>query len=131
MRMAIIWLTTALTFVAVDALWLWFAGPALYRPVLGAHMKETLDVAPAVAFYLIYTVALVALIFGFRSPASAWEAAMMAAVFGLAAYATYDLSNQATLKFWDWKLAILDIAWGTIATATAAFAGAKIAMVWP
>jgi uncharacterized membrane protein len=53
----------------------------------------------------------------------------MAALFGFFAYATYDLTNLATLRDWPWRLSVIDIAWGTFVSAAAA-AGGKLAMDW-
>ena len=54
---------------------------------------------------------------------------MMAALFGFFTYATYDLTNWATLKDWPWKLSLIDMAWGTLVS-TASAAGGKAALDW-
>ena len=53
----------------------------------------------------------------------------MAALFGFFTYATYDLTNWATLKDWPWKLSLIDMAWGTLVS-TASAAGGKAALDW-
>ena len=42
---------------------------------------------------------------------------LLGAVLGLVAYATYDLSNAATLKHWPVKIVVMDVAWGALLTA--------------
>ncbi len=129
MARLLIWLTTLITFVGLDAIWLTTMGPRLYHEVLSDHMKPGLDLPPVVAFYLIFTTALVVLVV---LPAveggTFFKALAMGALFGFAAYATYDLSNQATLSFWQWRLTLIDMAWGTIASAIAALAGYEVGL---
>lgn len=62
---------------------------------------------------------------GLAAPAEVpWSRAVLAgALFGFFAYATYDLSNLATLRGWPLRLTLVDIAWGTALTAAAAAAG--------
>jgi uncharacterized membrane protein len=60
---------------------------------------------------------------------SDWRAAALTgALFGLFAYATYDLTNFATLKVWSLRVTVLDIGWGALVTAAAASAGALAAI---
>jgi uncharacterized membrane protein len=54
---------------------------------------------------------------------------LMGALFGFFAYATYDLTNLATLRDWPWRLSLIDIAWGTAVSAASA-AGGKAALDW-
>lgn len=84
---------------------------------------------PAIVFYLVYVVGLVH--FGVRPGLSGDALATIgnAALFGLVAYATYDLTNQATLKHWSTMLSLADIAWGTVASTLAALAG-RAAALW-
>ncbi|MGE0742664.1 MAG: DUF2177 family protein [Hyphomonadaceae bacterium] len=120
MTYAIAWLTTALTFLVVDAIWLSQMVGRIYRPYIGPIMAERVDVAAAGAFYVIYTLGVTFLAV---SPAleknSLVQALVSGAVVGLVAYATYDLTNQATLKVWDIRLTLADMAWGAFATALA------------
>jgi uncharacterized membrane protein len=119
-QIIIAWIAVAFVFVAADALWLSQAGPRLYRPLIGEIMSDKLDVAAVVAFYVIY---ISGIVFFAVSPALDQESLGMAvvngAVLGFIAYATYDLSNQATLKSWDWRLTLTDMAWGAFATGLA------------
>jgi uncharacterized membrane protein len=49
-------------------------------------------------------------------------------LFGFFTYATYDLTNYATMKVWTLRVTLLDIGWGTLLTAATASAGAVAAL---
>jgi len=113
----------ALVFLALDAVWLSTMGPRLYQPRLG-HLLAGEVVWPAAAlFYALYIGGIVA--FAVR-PGLHAESALMAlgwgALFGLLAYATYDLTNQATLKDWPWLVTAVDLVWGATVTGLSAAA---------
>ena len=113
--------TAALVFVALDAVWLYTMGPRLYRTGIGHLMRPDFDVAAAAAFYVLYLAGIVVLIV---LPATgAWDALLRGALFGLVAYATYDLTNLATLKGWPLWLSGIDVAWGCAVSAASAAAG--------
>lgn len=118
------YLATGIVFLGIDAVWLTVMAQRLYRPLLGDLLVESFNLTPAVLFYLIYVAGIV--IFAV-SPALAtgrWTtAAIYGALFGLCAYATYDLTNQATIRGWPTIITIADICWGTILGAIAATAG--------
>jgi uncharacterized membrane protein len=116
------YVTALIAFGAIDAVWLRFMGPALYRPTLGDILLTDVRVAPAIVFYAIYPVGLLvfAVMPGLKS-GSTVTAAGLAALFGALAYATYDLTNFATLRNWTLQITVLDIAYGAAASAFAAF----------
>lgn len=111
-------------FLALDALWLGSMYERLYKPSIGALLRDTPAMAPAALFYLLYALGLTVLVIA-TAPAgsSIFRAMGLGAVLGLVAYGTYDLSNYATLRGWPLLLTIADMAWGTFATALAAGAG--------
>jgi uncharacterized membrane protein len=115
---------SGLAMAALDAIWLTQVGPRLYRPAIGELLADRPDMRAAIAFYLIYVSGIVFLAVG---PAlrdgSLMRATIAGAVLGLVAYATYDLTNQATLRVWPLHVTLIDVAWGTLLTATAAAAG--------
>lgn len=115
------WIATAVAFLGLDVTWLSTMSSRIYKPVMGEAMRPSPDFGAAGVFYLIYVSAIV---FFAVAPAlekeSLSKALINGALFGFAAYATYDLSNQATLKFWELRLSLVDMAWGTFATAAAA-----------
>ena len=117
MRVARTLIVAALVFLVLDAAWLTITGSRLYRPVLGALMRPDFDPAAAAMFYACYIAGLTR--FAILPSRSAREAAIQGALFGLVAYATYDLTNQATLVAWRWHLTALDLTWGAAASAVA------------
>ena len=81
---------------------------------LAAHLAPTPDLPAAALFYLIYAIGLTALVLRPNETMASWQSALWrGAIFGLVAYATYDLTNQATLSNWPWSLTVIDMAWGT------------------
>lgn len=123
-RLAAGYAATAVTMLALDGIWLTLAVPRLYQPRLGEIMAAKPSLPPAVAFYLLYVLAIVVLAVLPALREGGWRRLFThAAVFGLVAYATYDLTNQATLKTWSTTITIVDMAWGTLVTTVAACAG--------
>jgi uncharacterized membrane protein len=114
----------ALAMLGLDSIWLTVTANRLYRPILGDLMLDGFRLAPAFAFYALYLVGV--LVFAIR-PAFAsrrWTTALLnGALFGLFAYGTYDLTNQATLKVWSSTITLADMAWGATLTAIAASFG--------
>jgi uncharacterized membrane protein len=121
------YLATALVFLVLDAAWLTTMADRLYRPALGSIMLDRFSPAPAVLFYLIYMVGIVVFAVAPSLVTGRWTTALsLGALLGLMAYATYDLTNQATLKNWSWTVTIADLCWGTFVTAVSAAAGSRI-----
>ena len=119
----ITYLGTGLSFAAVDAIWLTQVGPKLYRPTLDPVLADKPVMGAAVAFYLIYILGVVLLAVLPNRDAGLMKVAVTGAILGAMAYATYDLTNQATLKVWSTKITVIDISWGAFVTAIAATAG--------
>jgi uncharacterized membrane protein len=111
----------ALAFCLLDAGWLTLTNATLYRPALGPLLADQVRALPAILFYVVYLAGVT--LFAVR-PARRWlGAAALGAALGLVAYATYDLTNEATLKLWPLRLTLLDLGWGTFVTAAGATAG--------
>ncbi|AQR62299.1 hypothetical protein BZG35_12070 [Brevundimonas sp. LM2] len=124
LKWIIAYVATGLSFAAVDFVWLSTMTDRLYKPVLGPIMAPKPDMGAAVLFYLIYIGGVVFLAVQPALREGAWtRAALNGAVLGFVAYATYDLTNQATLAVWQWKLTIIDLIWGTVLTLAAATGG--------
>ena len=118
------YLGAGLTFRAIDAVWLTTTRDRLYKPVLGPILAAKPDMKAAVAFYLISIGATVFLAIAPALKEGNWTRALInGAVLGFVCYATYDLTNQATLNNWSMKLTLIDLAWGTVLTGTCAVAG--------
>ena len=113
--------STLVAFTVLDATWLTLMSSRLYKPALGPLLSERVHAAPAAAFYLIYLCGLVYFAVWPALQSGGWRTALLnGAVLGLVAYATYDLTNQATLRMWSTRVTILDLAWGAFASALAA-----------
>ena len=129
----IAYVAAAATMLGLDAIWLTLTAHVLYLPVLGDEMLDGFRLGPALAFYALYVCG--AVIFAVR-PAFAlrrWTRALvLGALFGLFAYGTYDLTNQATLKVWSTTITLADMAWGATLTAISSsvgyFAATKLAV---
>jgi uncharacterized membrane protein len=108
-------------FGAIDALWLSVMGPWLYRPTLGDILLAELRIGPAIAFYLVYPIGLLVLaVLPALKSGSLAAAIGSGVVLGAVCYATYDLTNFATLRNWTLQITVLDIAYGAIVSGLAA-----------
>ncbi len=119
MKWLIAYASTFVAFGILDFLWLRWAGPNLYRPALGDLLAENFRAAPALVFYLFYIAG--AVWFAVRPGLGLGipHAVLNGALLGALCYATYDLTNQATLRVWPVHVTLIDIAWGASATALA------------
>ena len=116
--------------IALDLLWLGVVAKPLYQKGLGSLMLEQPNWPVAALFYSLFAVGLV--IFGVapQEPERSWTHTLtMAALFGFFCYATYDLTNLATLKGWPVGLSVIDTIWGTVVSAVSV-AGGKAVMDW-
>lgn len=117
----IAYVTSALVFLCIDAVWLRITADVLYRPLLGDILLERFRLAPAVLFYLIYIAGVAKFAVLPNLGSDRWITTLFdGGLLGLVAYGTYDLTNQATLKIWPSALTIADLCWGTFLTAVAA-----------
>jgi len=110
-----LYLLTIPVFFAIDLLWLGVIAKGLYQKNLGHLLSPEVNWPAAFAFYFIYIAGI--LIFAVK-PAlvdqSLLKALLWGALFGFFTYATYDLTNLATLKDWPIKIVFIDIAWGVV-----------------
>lgn len=123
-KLALSYLLTAVVFFAIDIAWLGFIAKGLYRRFLGNFLSDQVNWTAAGIFYLLF----IAGIFIFAIlPAlekESWRHALLyGALFGFFTYATYDLTNLATLKNWPLPIVFIDIAWGMVLTGSVALAG--------
>jgi uncharacterized membrane protein len=106
-----------------DAAWLSYFAKAVFRPTLGSVMLDQPRWPAAILFYLVYAAAVAVFAVGPALNDRVPNTALIRGAFlGLVAYATYDLTNLATLKPWTVRLALMDCAWGVCLTAMAALA---------
>lgn len=112
------YLVTTGIFLLIDAIWLGLVAPKLYKANIGHLMADKPNFVAAGVFYLLFVAAL---LFFVIDPAlvkaSVWQAVWTGAFLGLVMYATYDLTNLATLKAWPLKITVIDLAWGSFVTA--------------
>ncbi len=108
--------------LAIDLVWLSLTMKPFYQKYIGHLLAETPSILPAVIFYLIFIFGLTFLVV---NPAitgnfSYLKLFLYGALFGLIAYATYDLTNQATMKNWPVIVTVVDLIWGSLLTGTVA-----------
>ena len=119
---------TLIVMVGLDLLWLGVIAQPIYKRGIGHLMADQPNVPVAVLFYALFALGLVVFAVLPAGPAPDWDKTLgKAALFGFFAYATYDLTNLATLKQWPLGLSLIDMAWGTCVSAAAA-AGGKALM---
>jgi uncharacterized membrane protein len=119
-----LYLATLVAFFAIDMLWLGFVARGLYRKYLGFLMAPSPNWPAAIIFYLLFVLGIVvfAILPGLES-GSLRTTLVRGALFGLIAYATYDLTNLATLKDWPLPITIVDMIWGTVLSTVVSWAG--------
>ena len=115
---------TLVAMVVLDLLWIGVIAKPLYQQGIGHLMAERPNIAVAILFYLIYAIGVMLFVVSPNAASGGWgRTVLVGALFGLFAYATYDLTNLATLKNWPIGLSVMDMAWGGLATAVSAAAG--------
>ncbi len=115
-----LYLITIPVFFIIDMLWLGLIANKFYQSQLG-FLLGPVNWAAAIIFYLLYIVGII--IFAVQPALEAqsfMKAVLWGALFGFFAYATYDLTNLATIRNWPLLLTLVDIVWGTVLTATVA-----------
>ena len=123
LKYLITYLGTGLAFAALDAVYLTVAGQKVYRPLLDYALADKPSMPAAIVFYLMYVAGVVVLAILPNKDAGLMKTAMTGAILGAFAYATYDLTNQATLKVWATRITVIDICWGTFLTCVGASVG--------
>jgi uncharacterized membrane protein len=122
--------STLVVMLALDSVWLSLTVPALYQPRLAEFLRPDPDLVAAILFYLLYAAGTVVFAVAPARHRSPTFALRQGAFLGVVAYATYDLTNQATLRGWPILITILDIGWGAILTGTAAAGASWITRRW-
>lgn len=111
-------------FLALDMVWLGLVARGFYRERLGYLLTETPNWAAAGAFYLLFVAALLVFVVapGLRGDSVA-RTVLLGAFFGLVTYATYDLTNLATVRDWPVVVTVVDMIWGTFLSTAVSWAG--------
>ena len=113
LKYLITYLATGAAFAALDAIYLTVAGQRVYRPLLDYALADAPKLPAAVVFYLVYVLGVLMLAILPNKDLGLAKTAMAGAMLGAMAYATYDLTNQATLRIWATRITLIDISWGT------------------
>ena len=110
-----LYLATLIAFFAIDMIWLGLVARTFYRKYLGFLLAPSTNWLAAIIFYLLFIVGiLVFVVLPGLENNSLKTTLLRAALFGLVTYATYDLTNLATVKNWPMIVSIVDIAWGIV-----------------
>jgi uncharacterized membrane protein len=126
-RYPLTYVATFVVMLAIDSVWLKLTAGPLYRANLGDILADGFRPLPAILFYVLYVAGI--LIFVVPSddaPRSFARIALFGALFGFMCYATYDLTNYATLKTWSLTVTIADLIWGSFLTAVGGALGTLI-----
>jgi len=108
-----------IVFFAIDMVWLVLVAKKFYQEQIGFLMKPDINWYAAIIFYLLFIAGLVTFVISPAIEKHSWmHALLFGALFGLITYATYDLTNLATLKNWPVLLTIVDLIWGTVLSAS-------------
>ena len=106
-------------FFAIDMIWLGLVATNFYRGQIGSLMKTDINWTAAIVFYLLFIVGLVFFVITPAIEKGSWTYALLVgAFFGFITYATYDLTNLATLKDWPLLVTIVDLVWGAVLAAS-------------
>ena len=119
---------TGTTMFALDLLWLGVVAKGFYAKYMGTLLRPDVKWLPALLFYLLYVSAVVVfVVMPAAERRSLGRALGLGAFFGLAAYATYDLTSLALIRDFPLIVALVDLAWGVVLTTVAATAGYAVA----
>ncbi|QQR53281.1 DUF2177 family protein [bacterium] len=115
----------------IDAIWLSVIAKRFYYSQLGSLLLEKPNMVAAVLFYIIYVIGIVIFALNPALSQKSWQsAAGLGSLFGFVAYATYDLTNLATIKGFNTTVVVVDMIWGTVLTATVATLAYLIIQRW-
>ncbi len=123
-KLLLSYLLTTLVFFAIDLLWLGLIAKGLYNKYLGPLLAEQVNWTAAIIFYLLFIIGIfIFAILPAVEKNSLQYAIIYGALFGFFTYATYDLTNLATLKNWPSSIVYIDILWGAVLSGSVATAG--------
>lgn len=122
------YVTSLVSMAVLDAAWLGFIAPAFYKKHIGFLLADKPNWIAAVLFYLIFIVGVTLFVVypGWKDAWGLLKVGLLGALFGLVTYATYDLTNQATLKNWPTIVTAVDMVWGAVLTAAVSVVAVSI-----
>lgn len=116
MQFALLYLAIVPIFALIDLLWIGVVANRFYTSQIG-HLLGPVYWPAAITFYFVYTAGIIFFaVYPGITAASLPKTALLGAALGCFAYATYDLTNWATLKNWTLSMTVVDVLWGTIFT---------------
>ncbi len=119
-----LYLATLFTFLVIDGIWLGLVARGFYGRYLGYLLRPSPNWFAAILFYLLFVGALLLFVVLPALQHESWKRALVyGAIFGLVTYATYDLTNLATIRDWPLIVTVVDLAWGTAIGAAVSFVG--------
>lgn len=128
MKNIVLFFITTVIFFAIDMVWLGFLAKDLYKTHLGYIMAEKVNWTAALIFYFLYIVGLLYFVILPSLATGTWQTALLnGALLGGLCYATYDLTNLATLRDWPTKIVWIDILWGMFLTGATSALTHKVA----
>jgi uncharacterized membrane protein len=123
----VLYLMTLVVFFLIDMVWLGAVAKGFYRRHLGAFLSPKVNWPAAILFYLLFIGGLLVFAVGPALQRGApLHALGLGAFLGLVSYATYDLSNLATLKDWPVIVTVVDLVWGTVLGGSVSFLAALL-----
>jgi len=120
-------IATLVVFLAIDMVWLGWIARGFYRAQIGGLMRDDVNWTAALLFYVLFIAGLLVFAVIPALDRSLVRAALVGGFFGLVAYATYDLTNLATLRGFPARVAVADLAWGFVVSALTSAAAWKLA----
>jgi uncharacterized membrane protein len=126
-KILISYLLTTIVFFALDMVWLGLIAKNIYQKYLGNFLSDKVNWTAAIIFYLIFIAGIFIFVILPSIEKQSWvRALVLGAIFGFITYATYDLTNYATLKGFPLNIVFIDLAWGATLTAIVSLAGYQI-----
>lgn len=123
MKFAIVLILIIATLLALDVVWLGMTLEPLYRPNMGGLLSAKPNLYAGAAFYVLYAFGLSYLIVlpaVSSDSVNRMDLTIRAGLFGLVAFATYDMTGLSVIRDWSLMLSVIDMSWGTFAAVTAA-----------
>lgn len=118
------------TFLILDSAWLGWVAPRFYQAQIGFLLRDTPNWYAAGLFYLLFIAGLtVFVVMPAVSQNAIWTGVARGAFFGLVTYATYDLTNHATLRGWPLVVTVVDLVWGTFICAVTTLVSTWLCML--
>ena len=109
-----LYVLTTLVFFIIDILWLGLLSKNLYQEKIGQLLKEDVNWTAAILFYLFFILGMLFFVIYPALVKRSWKYALFVGIFfGMTTYATYDMTNLATMKDWSVLITVVDILWGS------------------